>query len=207
MPKEVVELSYTTGQDIASLQTSYDNLIHEFYDQLRDRRLEYLNDTWTPHFIEKWIADGKLVEVAKGELVWSEEDEEFRAPTSGNAEQELLATVLTWADEAMFDIQQKRDSLLFPLDREESKLRREVREAFARIVQANATITAHLNSLRKVQEVQDDVLSALNVKELRDKIDDALVSASERANKALRQVKEADSRVSKIQEELQGEEQ
>lgn len=202
VPKEVVELSYTTGRDMASLQISYDNLIHEFYEQLRDRRIDYLENSWTPLFVQGWVRDGKLVEVARGELVWSEDAETFVPSVPNTAEADLLQTVTTWADEAVYQIQRKKDSLLRPLDEEEAQLRRDVKEAFSRIASANATITAHLNSLRKVQEVQDDALRALNIEDLRDKINDALVNASDRAEQGLAEIRKADRTVNKAHDLL-----
>lgn len=38
VPKEVVELSYVMGEDLQSINQSYDNLIHQFYNNLRDQR-------------------------------------------------------------------------------------------------------------------------------------------------------------------------
>ena len=54
---------------------------------------------------------------------------------------------------------------------------------------------AHLNSIRKVQEVQDGVLSALGIRELRDKINDALIKASDEAAQYLYEIEKADDAV------------
>lgn len=61
VPKEVVELSYITGKDIQSIQSSYTTMITQFYDGLRDRRRDYLDNTWFPRYIEKWRDKGRLV--------------------------------------------------------------------------------------------------------------------------------------------------
>jgi hypothetical protein len=50
--------------------------------------------------------------------------------------------------------------------------------AFARVLRANATVTAPLASLRKVQEVQDELLEDLRMGDLRERITAGL----ERAN-------------------------
>ena len=70
--------------------------------------------------------------------------------------------------------------------------------SFANTSWANATITAHLNSLREVQEVQDQALQALHVKDLRDKINKALVTASDKAAGGLDKIKEADAKLEKL---------
>jgi len=92
--------------------------------------------------------------------------------------------------------------LIAPLTSDEKQLREQVKQAFANITRSNATITAHLNSLREVQEVQDEVLKSLNLKELRDKINSQLVNASEKAKKGLEKIKEADAKVDKAAKKL-----
>ena len=79
-----------------------------------------------------------------------------------------------------------------PLDNDEKELLTTVDHAFSRLQIANATVTAHLNSLRKVREVQDDALAALDLKELQNKINEMLISMSEKAMKGLKAVEKAD---------------
>lgn len=203
IPKEVVELSYREGQDLRALQRSYDLLICKFYDQLRSNRIEYLDNTWIPLYVEKWIKKGRLLDVAQGHTVWSEDQGAFVPPTEGKESSELLQTISFWAQEALIEIQFKRDSLLKPLDSDEETLRKDVQEAFYQIIQANATITAHLNSLREVQEVQDDALQALQVKDLRDRINDALDNASQKASQGLEEIKKADEKALRIKESFE----
>ena len=70
-----------------------------------------------------------------------------------------------------------------------------VDSAFTQVMMANATITAHLNSLREVQEVQDEVLKALNLRDLRDRVNNALVDASNTAQQITDQVNQAAARL------------
>ena len=106
-----------------------------------------------------------------------------------------MNTVLGWADTAVYFIEQKRSQLIEPLNEEEKRLRDDVREAFARVIRGNAHITAHLNSLRKVHEVQDEMLDALDIKDLRDRINDVLVKASQTAVTGLEEIRMADGLV------------
>jgi hypothetical protein len=85
--------------------------------------------------------------------------------------------------------------LLKPIDDDERALLASVDEAFANLLRANAALTAHLNSVREVQEVQDEALKALHVKELRDKVNGGLVTASDRASQALDALKKAEEAV------------
>lgn len=183
VPKEVVELSYTMGEDIEAVHSSYVALIRKHFNGLRAQTMAVLEDKWIPAFLEDFIQSGELIKSAKGT------DPKI-----------VLEEVQDWAAIAIENIEAKKKELIDPINRDEEELLKSVNEAFNRLTIANATITAHLNSLRKVQEVQDDALKALNLKDLRKKIDTALVSASEKAEKAMVKLKEAEGALGKAKE-------
>ena len=108
-------------------------------------------------------------------------------------------TVRQWAQSAIGQIDKKKAELLDPLNAKETELTASIDDAFGQLNRGNATITAHLNSLRKVQEVQDEALAAVHLKDLRDKIDDSLVQVSDEAAKGLDQVRKADGIVKKAE--------
>jgi len=198
VPQEVVDLSYLIGEDLASVHESHKKLIHQHFDNLRAQRIDYLERIWTPAFVSAWIADGHLTNLATGREVYSEEKNDFVKPTPGREQQQLLNSVRLWADEAILEIQKKRSELLSPLDNDEKELTDMINEAFARLFRGNAAITAHLNSLRKVQGVQDDILKALDLKDLREKINTGLARASEKAQTGLADIEAADQKVLKF---------
>lgn len=172
VPKEVVELSYTVGQDLDTVHFSYKELIHTYFDNLRIQTIIFLETSWIPAFLKDYIQTGELVKIARDS-----------DPTS------VLEGVQDWVEFALENIETKKRELIDPINSDEVALLKIVDEAFSNLIRANATITAHLNSLRKIQEVQDDALKALNLKELRDKINKALTGASDRAKKALEDLK------------------
>jgi hypothetical protein len=198
VPEEVVKLSYQMGEDMNALQRSYEKLIHQRFDDLRQKRLQYLENRWKPRFIKNWIEIGRLLDVANGKVVWSFEKSDFVAPTPSKANAQLLATLEEWTSQGMRQIEEKKQELIKPLDDQEKELQDDVRLAFDRLMKANAQITAHLNSIRKVQQVQDEFLEALNIKELRDKIDSKLADLSRKAEEGLASVKKADELTDKI---------
>jgi hypothetical protein len=197
VPKEVVELSYRMGEDIEAVHESYKNLIHDHFELLRGERIRYLDEEWTPKYIGAWIDTGRLRDIVKGDIVWSEERSEFIQPIQGREELGLLTTVTLWSMTAIQEIEGKKADLLEPLNKQEGQLSSLVDQAFNRLYRGNATITAHLNSLRKVQEVQDNALAALNLKDLRAAINNTLVTASEQAEAGLEAVRKADGLVQK----------
>jgi uncharacterized membrane protein YukC len=92
--------------------------------------------------------------------------------------------------------------LLDPIDQDERALRVAVDDAFNRMIRANTAVTAHLNSIRKVTEFQDQILQSAGVKDLRDKINQALVDTSAKTQKAIEAVAKADNVVSELGEQL-----
>jgi DNA repair ATPase RecN len=198
VPKEVVELSYTIGKDLVSIQKSYDSLIHQFYENLRSQRRQYLDDIWYPRFLSNWRDDGQLIAIAKKEKIWSAERESLIPAPRDTTEKEHLDTLNDWVNFALYAYEVKEEELLKPLNDEENELRKDVNNSLNRLIKANAAITAHLNSLREVQEVQDDVLKALDIEDLREKINSTLVKASNGAQDALNKIKDADSKINNL---------
>lgn len=195
IPKEVVELSYTTGEDLTSLDASYDRLVHDFYEHLRAERRAYLDETWYPRFLNKWVEKGKLVPIAKGEVIFSEQANGLVPATPQTTPQESFLTLRDWVDYALYAYEKKEEELLGTLTEDETALRKDIADAFGRVIRANATVTAHLNNLREVQEVQDGLLEGLHLKDLRDRIDGALANASKLAAEGLNKIKTADAKV------------
>lgn len=175
VPKEVVELSYVVGQDLVSVHVSYQDLIHRYFDGLRLRATDFLEKEWTPTFLQDFIERGELVTKAQG-----------------SDPKQVLEDVQDWTEVAMEQIEQTRKELIDPIDKDEQALLSSVDEAFSELIRANATITAHLNSIRKVQQVQDDALAAMNLKDLRDRINDSLISASQQSEQAIKKMKQAE---------------
>ncbi|MDQ1353732.1 MAG: hypothetical protein QG657_4039 [Acidobacteriota bacterium] len=95
-------------------------------------------------------------------------------------------------------IQNKKNELLSPINDDEKKLLEEVDVSFARLINANSGITAHLNSIRKVKELEDKALSGLGLKDLRDRIQDVGVKASKKLQKAIDAIKSSEDTVDSL---------
>ncbi|MDY6868948.1 MAG: hypothetical protein SVT56_13785, partial [Chloroflexota bacterium] len=96
VPKEVVTLSYRMGEDIQALQQSYDQLIQEYYTMLRNERRTYLDNEWYPRFLENWRDTGQLLAIAKGEMIWSVEQNQLISTPPDAGDQETLKTLQDW---------------------------------------------------------------------------------------------------------------
>ena len=190
IPKEAVELSYVVGQDLSSVQLSYNSLIDQFYENLINQRREYLDKIWYPEFLSIWRDDGELLAIAKKEKIFSVDEDQLIPTPNGTSEKEHLETLNDWVQFALYAYESKEQDLVEPLENEKKHLKENVNTAFLRLITANATITAHLNSIREVQEVQDEVLEALNIRDIRDEVNSVLSDASNKAQEELDKIKD-----------------
>lgn len=170
VPKEAVALSVAVGEDIQQLYTGYRNTVKFGFEQMRQNGLTVIDVVWTPVYLRTFVKTGELIDIAKEEN-W--EDLEG------------------WARAAIEDIDAKRSEFLDSLQTKETALLNKIDEAFARTISANAAVTAHLNSVLKVQSLEDQVLDAVGLKDLRDAITNDVAEASNFVAAATEKIKGA----------------
>ena len=163
VPKEAVQLSYAVGTDIRQLYSIYRKTVVISFEQMRKRGLTVIDDLWTPVYLKTTV----------DELVKSEKHKRIKA-------------VEYWARKSIRDIDAKRKKFLQSLEKQEKALLADIDEAFSRAIRANAAVTAHLNSVLKVQDLQDEVLESIGLKKLRDKI----VEASNSVEGRIKEIRE-----------------
>jgi hypothetical protein len=97
VPQETVELSYVMEENIVALKISYITLVNAHFDLLEKTRIDYLENFWIPEFINEWVNDGRLIEIASGRIIWSDERSGFIQPERGLEMQGLLTSTTSWA--------------------------------------------------------------------------------------------------------------
>src|SRR5205823_424056 len=104
---------------------------------------------------------------------------------------QFIDTMQAWSKEFSDTIQALRREFLAPLDKAEADLIHSVDEAFSQVARGNSAISAHLASLRRVQQTQDSLLNRANMTGLRQKIQDGLSQASDNASNVSQQLDRA----------------
>lgn len=170
VPKETVQLSYNIGQDLEQLHVGYSQAIRVSFGQIRKRGLTVIDEVWTPTYLNSFIEKGGLMEFAR----------------EGQTE-----AVAFWARTAVGSIDEKRRAFLDTLAIQETVLLARIDSAFGRVIRANAAVTAHLNSVLKVDDMQADVLNAAGLEGVRASINEGLVAASEWADSATNELEKA----------------
>jgi hypothetical protein len=176
VPKESVELSYTLGNDLEALHQSYRTLIARYFESLRREVNSAIDQIFIPAYINDFVITGKLVENAK----------------AGRSD-----LVEAWARIAVETIDKERATRIAPIDKAEKDLLVSVNDAFDKAIRANAAVTAQLNSIRKVEEVQGEILESLKLKDIRNKINDALADASKKAKEITDEIDKAAGKLKK----------
>ena len=202
VPKEVVELSYQMEKDMSQVEESYVALVRQHVSMLKKQREDYLYREWVPVMLEDWIQTGQLIEMAQGTVVYDDSIGEFKAVTQPDRLSQL-SSITEWALVASEEIEVKKRELIQPLEEAEQKLIADIQLSFNLLIQGNQTITAHLNSIRKVQDVQNKLLERVGWDGLRDNINQQLNELSEQAVTGLDEVRKLDSKTKKQLEKLQ----
>ncbi len=170
VPKETVQLSYSIGQDIEQLHAGYSQAVRVSFGQMRQRGLTVIDEVWAPTYLNDFIENGRLLEFAR----------------EGQTER-----VAFWARTAVSSIDEKRRAFIDSLAIREATLLARIDSAFGRVIRANAAVTANLNSVLKVDDVQTDVLNAAGLEGIRASLNDGLVAASTWADSATDELERA----------------
>lgn len=169
-PREAAGLSRTLGGDLEALHQSHQRLIDDYFAALRRDVNRAIDDVFVPAYINEFVSSGGLVEAAR----------------AGEADH-----VAAWASVAVEEIEAERRERLAPLNEAEAELSRSVEQAFVRAMRANAAITAHLASQRRAGQARDEALDDIGLGELSERLDAALVAASDRAERITDEIESA----------------
>ncbi|WP_432455036.1 MULTISPECIES: hypothetical protein [unclassified Agarivorans] len=201
IPKEVVELSYKMDKDMTHVEQAYMDLVRQHISVLKKQREDYLYKEWVPALLEDWIVEGMLIEMAQGKVVYDNQVEDFVAVDKPNRLAQLNG-VKEWALVATEEIEAKRLELIVPLEEAEYVMLADIRQSFTLMKQGNQTITAHLNSIREVQDVQNDLLESVDLEQLRNNINQQLSELSDQASQGLDKVRELEQKAQPYMEKV-----
>jgi len=198
VPQETIELSYVMEENIAALKISYIALVNTHFDLLEQTRIDYLENEWILKFIKEWIHDGRLIDIASGRAIWSDEHGDFIQPEKSMEMLGLLSSTTSWAIAAIEIIEEKKKDLLGPLEEQRKELLLMIEEGFDRLLRGNIAITAHLNSIRKIDEFRNKTFETLKFSDLQKEIDKRLNDISKYADQGLVAIKKADGFIDKV---------
>lgn len=199
VPAQAVVLSRTVGERLPDLQASHEAFVSAYFQLSRERVEDFLAQRWIPTFLGNFVQDADLMDklenvrpltdeqntllqkrLQDAGISASEQSKIIRVVNSAMGDPDRAKLVLLFSEAALEEIELKRKSLLDPINDLEATTLDELRKVYGQVQQAQGTVTAHLSSIRKVTEEQDQVLERLGLLKGRDAAIENAVSTNQR---------------------------
>jgi hypothetical protein len=200
VPNEVVQLSALTTSDTRTLHDGYRKLVRKHFATLRKVREQDLTNKVLVPYIQDAVSQGRLIDVAKGDIVWDSETSKFVKPDPSRATAQKLDSIATWSREVTARIEAYREDAYQDLVKLENDVIDEVDRAFGNLTRGGSTIHAFLLSLQKVEASQNEFLKAIGLEDLPKKLNNALDKASTDAARWTANVDDASGKVEMLKE-------
>lgn len=207
LPPSSVTLSDSIADDVASMQEAHKAVVDYYFEGLEQQANDLIDNKYRPSLIRQVIE----LDVKK----FNSPDPNVRSQSLFNAIQEAfvdnknlspaeLATVQSNAMAGMKifytkidqKVESERNKLIDPLKQQRQQLLAAIDANYINIIKKNATITALLNSVVKVHESQQEVLSMAGIDEdLRAKFGGELANLSDKIEEIENKVSDETGRV------------
>lgn len=182
VPKEAVHLSDLVGKDLAATRTAHTALVRNYYAFMRQDINEFVDLTYRPYILRKTIDDLDLVDMISA-----------AARGEGESGLDVLDIMEIYVEQAIRQIERFRAEMVGPIDDAEAQLLADLDRSYTAMINANATVTAHLRSITDVHREQQEALSHLGVDEgLRDRIAEQAARLSGQLDQLLDKAREID---------------
>lgn len=185
IPKESMELSLTVGRDISTMQRAHLELIDLFYNRLISDVNRFIDEVYAPYQTEK------LVDEFGDELIKEKGEKKI--------DLEKMKIIL---EELYSEIEDYRKSKLRPLVEQRDSIKQNIINSYNRIIYANSIVTAHLASVIKVKDAQNEILQKLDLGNLPQNVSSKLSSFSETISELTEKMKSKKENAEKIIEQF-----
>lgn len=177
IPKETVTLSKTIGTDLQIFHDSHSATLKMYYDKIEDNINLFINDIYSPYIIHN-VLKAELDKYKKGELSLYGIIENAGKSSDKKGAEDALDIMLEFTEAANQQILAKKDELLIPVIKQKNEILSAIDCSYRNTIYANATLTAFLESARKVKESQSEALSIVGLGSLDNTITHKLVELS-----------------------------
>jgi len=166
VPEEAVTLSVTVGRDLEEVHRSHRALAERYFGRMKVDINAFIDTKYQPDLIEKTLNAGIMDTIVT----------EAKKPGGGRVLPFMTRTVNKITDQ----VARYRRTLLEPIEAQERDVLRAIDDVYTRIQNAQAVVTGHLASVRKVELAQEEVLGAVGLKDVRSKFIDTTAEVSDR---------------------------
>ncbi|KZB63137.1 hypothetical protein AUP42_01725 [Thalassospira lucentensis] len=199
IPPETMELSDTVGRDLGTLEEANLALVDTLFERMERDVDQFIDTQYRPAYVRKLVEEFGLVDEIN--LALSEQPDA------------VLIVLEEFVSAAVEDVDNKRSELLEKIRQQHNGVRTEVERSFNQVRTAQSVIGAHLASVMKVHDMQDDLLEKAGLEDARHKIASETAEVSRKISQLTdkgsdfegtwdEKVAEMDKLIARIEEEL-----
>ena len=150
---------------------------------------EFIDEIYRPYMIQNTMADFKLLERIQSAVRSSNEVSAF----------DIMKLFVSLLSE---QIESYRRELLQNISKQESEVLLAIDDSYQKIQNANAIVTGHLASIRKVHDAQAELLSRVKLEGLRKEVATKTVAFSDKISDIIVKARKVDQTIDKAEERM-----
>jgi hypothetical protein len=199
VPRESAQLSTTVGRDIAVAHESHRKLAQTLYARIKGDVNRFVDDVYAPFQIQ-FVLEQQQERKRRGNSnnLFSILESASQRSSDAQAQKDALAVMQIVVEEVRADIEEYRKTRLAPVLKQEEQLLASIDRLYGQLTRGNAALTAHLASVVKVHEAQDELLGKADLEGLRQKVGVSLGNVSERVAEFVGKAKKVEGSAGKV---------
>ena len=188
VPQESIELSNTIGRDLEEVHKAHRRLAEIHFDKIEGEVKNFIDETYRPAYIEKFASEFQLQ--SKVQVILQRDPDK------------LLPVLTRFVQVATERVENKRNELLGPISQQKESVLKEIDAAHRQLQSAQAIVTGHLASVRKVKDLQNEALEKAGLEGLQERVSEATANVSDKVAGLVKEGKRIDSEAQKASEKL-----
>ncbi len=199
VPKESVELSVAVGRDVTAAHESHRNLAQTLFARMKQDVNRFVDDVYAPFQIQ-YVLSRQKERQAKGnkDNLFSVTEAAVARPQDAQAQKDVLLVMQAIVKAIHADVEDYRKLRLAPVLQQEEQVMAAIDRVYVQIQRGNAVVTAHLASIVRVHEVQDELLQQAGLEGLREKVGVKLSNTSTKLASFVDKAKAAEGTVDEV---------
>ena len=204
IPQESIDLSELMGKDLEVLHESHRNMVNIHYTKVEKDIDVFIKEVYSP-FVINYVLKVELKKFQAGDStsIFSALIEAGQENASSDATNLALKKTTDFQEAAHRQIQKKRQELLKPIIEQKKIIMTEIDKSYEKLIYANATITGHLRSIKKVRDAQKEALKLIGLEGLDEKVTSSLTKLSNQIENAVEKGKEIDEKAENAGTEIE----
>jgi hypothetical protein len=188
VPPEAVDLSTTVGRDLEEVHRAHRAIADRYFDLIENDINRFIDEVYGPAYVTAFAKDFKL--------------DKKVTQIVAQAPQNLLPVMTRFVDTAVGVIEEKRAEVLGPLKQQRRSVITQIDDAHRQIQAAQALVTGHLASVRRVHDMQNEMLKTAGLDGMREDIGKKTADMSDRVEGLIKEGEKADGKIDEIEDVL-----